>query len=88
MATAYPHSKALLSYLLTTYSTKNRLATSPPQATASTSQLELSVRKLALEQSRAASASASPSEASTDDESDTGISSSADSWDDSSEEDK
>lgn len=87
MAAACPHSKALLFYLLTTYSAKNRLAASPPQPSG-TSQLELSVRKLALEQSRAASASAGTSEASTDDESDTAVSSSADSGDESSEEDK
>lgn len=74
-------------YLINTYSHKNRLATSPPQPPA-TSQLELSVRKLALEQSRAAaSASAGTSEASTDDDEDA-PSSSADSSDESSEEDK
>lgn len=76
---SYPHTRALLSYLFTTYS-KAKSNTSPPQPlppSSSISLLESSVRKLALAQSRAASAGSSskaPSEvsSSTDDEDGTG----------------
>ncbi|BGP63669.1 hypothetical protein NBRC10512v2_005020 [Rhodotorula toruloides] len=71
----YPHTKVLLQYLFATYG-KGKAGSSPPQPLPpnnSMSLLEMSVRKLALAQSRAASAASSskaPSEASatTDDE--------------------
>ncbi|GAA5870766.1 hypothetical protein JCM8547_001703 [Rhodosporidiobolus lusitaniae] len=68
--TSYTHTKALLNYLFTAYG-RGKTGSSPPQPlppNASMSLLEISVRKLALAQSRAASAASSstaPSEAST-----------------------
>jgi len=72
---AYTHTRALLGYLFSTYG-RGKHGSSPPQPSAPNSSmalLELSVRKLALAQSRAASAASSskaPSEtsANTDDE--------------------
>jgi hypothetical protein len=57
---SYQHSKALISYLITTYSKQRAAAlssTSPPLANAATLQLERSLKRLAVEQARAASAS-------------------------------
>ncbi|BGP17710.1 hypothetical protein JCM10213_005290 [Rhodosporidiobolus nylandii] len=76
-APTYAHTKALLSYLFTAYG-RGKAGSSPPQPLPpgnAMSLLEISVRKLALAQSRAASAASSstaPSEASatTDDEDD------------------
>lgn len=81
MDPSFHHTRALLNYLLATYS-KAKSASSPPQPLPpanSISLLESSVRKLALAQSRAASAGSSskaPSEvsSSTDDEDATGAS--------------
>lgn len=84
---SYAHSKALISYLITTYS-KARQSSSPPQQNA-TLQLERSLKRLAVEQARAASASASPSEASgTDTEDEDATASSAEGGDELSVEDK
>jgi hypothetical protein len=75
-APSYTHTKALLGYLFTAYG-RGKTGTSPPQPlppNSSMSLLEISVRKLALAQSRAASAASSsaPSDTSgtTDDEDD------------------
>ncbi|GAA5991131.1 hypothetical protein JCM11641_004041 [Rhodosporidiobolus odoratus] len=60
-APSYPHTKALLSYLFTAYG-RGKAGSSPPQPlppASSMSLLEISVRKLALAQSRAASAASS-----------------------------
>ena len=85
----YTHSKALLSYLISTYS-KTRQSTSPPQINA-TLQLERSLKRLAVEQARAASASAGTSEASgtdTEDEENSATTSSNDGGDELTEDDK
>lgn len=75
---AYPHTRALLHYLFAVYG-RGKAGGSPPQPHAqppnsSMALLEISVRKLALAQHRAASAASSsaPSDASatTDDEDD------------------
>lgn len=75
-AESYPHTRALLHYLFTVYG-RGRSGSSPPQPlppNSSMALLEISVRKLALAQHRAASAASSsaPSDtsATTDDEDD------------------
>lgn len=73
---SYPHTRALLHYLFTVYG-RGKSGSSPPQPlppNSSMALLEISVRKLALAQHRAASAASSsaPSDtsATTDDEED------------------
>ncbi|KAK4049871.1 hypothetical protein OIO90_005260 [Microbotryomycetes sp. JL221] len=62
---ALPHSKALLSYLISTYSKdKHAQASSPPTATHDTQQLDVKLRKLALAQSQSRAKQSNPSTAS------------------------
>ncbi|KAM0786394.1 hypothetical protein ACM66B_001861 [Microbotryomycetes sp. NB124-2] len=66
---ALPHSKALLSYLINTYSKDKQqqhhaAASSPPSAANDTQQLDLKLRKLALAQSQSRARQSNPSTAS------------------------